>query len=117
MLSETRFYDGEMNKSPEKTPRGSKVDDDKNESMSSCRGFSSLDNSMVETKFNSTLKHEEADSSSKVGDPPPLPPKPKVLPIKPSNWGQTVFKMPREIPKNDRAKHTLYLEQPTSSFV
>lgn len=45
-------------------------------------------------------------NSFKVGDPPPLPPKPKILPIKPSNWGQ-----------NLRPKQSLYLEQPTSSFV
>lgn len=42
--------------------------------------------------------------SPKSGEPPPLPPKPKILPIRPSNWGQ------------NRSKG-LYLEQPTSSFV
>lgn len=36
--------------------------------------------------------------------PPPLPPKPKKLPIKPSNWGHSNAK-------------NIYLDQPTSSFV
>lgn len=48
----------------------------------------------------------DAHNCSKVGDPPPLPPKPKILPIRPSNWGQ-----------NAHTKPGLYLEHPTSSFV
>lgn len=124
----SRFYDGELTIVPKQSPdkiitppiamtRNLKVDnsDLKNESMSS-RGFSSLENSMVESQFSSSLK---SDDNLKCGDPPPLPPKPKVVPIKPSNWGHNnLFKMPREVvPKTDRAKHKLYLEHPTSSFV
>lgn len=45
-------------------------------------------------------------------EPPPLPPKPKVLPIKPSNW-----KKMTPMVKDAKGKGTLYLDQPTSSFV
>lgn len=52
--------------------------------------------------------------------PPPLPPKPKVLPIKPSNWGQS--------PKSDRSPQdeitgalvkprNIFMDQANSSFV
>lgn len=44
--------------------------------------------------------------SARNGEPPPLPPKPKVLPTRPSNWGQ-----------NLKEKSELYLEKATSSFV
>lgn len=80
------------------------------------KSFSSLENSMVEQ--DTTLK--SSPSSPKNVEPPPLPPKPKVLPIKPSNWGANTYaKMPREAtPKPvERTKPTLYLEQTTSSFV
>ncbi|KAF5304885.1 hypothetical protein FQR65_LT00769 [Abscondita terminalis] len=57
---------------------------------------------------------DENHDSPKVGDPPPLPPKPKILPIKPSNWGHTgLFKVPR-VPRNDGTKQSLYLEHPTT---
>jgi regulator of G-protein signaling len=74
--------------------------------------------------------------------PPPLPPKPKILPIKPSNWGQNnignndVFKIPQEMPRrlitnntnhstnnnmdtnnSGKPERTVYLDQPSSSFV
>lgn len=65
--------------------------------------------------------------------PPPLPPKPKILPIKPSNWGQNnnnssstsndgVFKIPQEMPRrllndNSSKQKSIYLDQPSSSFV
>jgi regulator of G-protein signaling len=74
------------------------------------------------------------DSSTENGDlrtttPPPLPPKPRNLPIKPSNWGQNnnkenLFKVPQELPRrvlntnqNAEMKNDVYLDQPTSSFV
>lgn len=87
------------------------------------KSFNSLENSLAE--HNVTLKHADhvqqgsSPGSPKNVEPPPLPPKPKILPIKPSNWGQNYFKMPREVsPKAvERTKQTLYLEQPTSSFV
>lgn len=62
---------------------------------------SSLDSTLVDSQ-NNTLTE---DGSARM-EPPPLPPKPKILPIRPSNWGQ-----------NLRTKPALYLEQPTSSFV
>lgn len=61
----------------------------------------SLENTVIENKPSSPVKNCE---------PPPLPPKPKILPMKPSNWGQNGV-LKREV------KQTLYLEQPTSSFV
>lgn len=86
------------------------------------KGFSSLENSFVDIDV--TLKPSDDDelSLSKIVEPPPLPPKPKVLPMKPSNWGQNnFFKLPRDVPAKvlpiDRSKCTLYLEHPTSSFV
>ncbi|CAH1121311.1 unnamed protein product [Ceutorhynchus assimilis] len=40
-------------------------------------------------------------------EPPPLPPKPKIVPIKPLNWGAGFYKADKET----------FLEQPSSSFV
>ncbi|KAF5290605.1 hypothetical protein FQA39_LY14671 [Lamprigera yunnana] len=74
-----------------------------------------LINSTVIENLSNTLI--EVQDSPKVSDPPPLPPKPKILPIKPSNWGQSsLFKVPR-VPRSDGTKQSLYLEHPTSSFV
>lgn len=50
-------------------------------------------------------------------EPPPLPPKPKIVPIKPPNWGQSDFRRPKEISQNIKNKQALFLEQPSSSFV
>ncbi|KAH1006416.1 hypothetical protein HUJ05_007152 [Dendroctonus ponderosae] len=48
-------------------------------------------------------------------DPPPLPPKPKIVPIKPPNWGHAGFYKAKDAPLD---KHTeMFLEQPSSSFV
>lgn len=74
---------------------------------------------------------ESEESDSLRTEPPPLPPKPRVLPIKPSNWGQNnnnkenMFKVPQELPRrvlntnqNEQKKsNDVYLDQPTSSFV
>lgn len=75
-------------------------------------------------------RFELEDSDCQKTEPPPLPPKPRVLPIKPSNWGQNnnkenMFKVPQELPRrvlntnqNDQKKsNDVYLDQPTSSFV
>lgn len=60
---------------------------------------------------------ESSPESPKGIEPPPLPPKPKILPIKPSNWGQSgLFKVPKP-PRTDGVKQSFYLEQSTSSFV
>lgn len=69
----------------------------------------SLENTVIENKSDSSLKN--------CGEPPPLPPKPKVLPIKPSNWGQNSFPKTKESVLSVERKQTLFLEQPTSSFV
>lgn len=92
-----------------------------------------------------TAPTTDEDSLSTKG-PPPLPPKPKVLPIKPSNWGQAsatftngcskpavsstspttgVVQLPSKIPIDISRKHlgseqtgrTAYLDEPSSSFV
>ncbi|XP_044265044.1 regulator of G-protein signaling loco [Tribolium madens] len=62
----------------------------------------SLENTVIENKKDS-LKCE----------PPPLPPKPKIVPIKPPNWGQNGY-YKKELGASDKK---MYLEQPSSSFV
>lgn len=48
-------------------------------------------------------------------EPPPLPPKPKIVPTKPSNWGQNDYFRMKAV-KNE-TNQNLFLEQPSSSFV
>ncbi|XP_071054310.1 regulator of G-protein signaling loco isoform X2 [Onthophagus taurus] len=57
--------------------------------------------------------------TNKVNEPPPLPPKPKIVPIKPSNWGQGDYNHKKDaiVRKIVERKDELFLEQPTSSFV
>lgn len=101
ILENSRFYDSELTEKiiipPIATTRTLKTE---------------IDKSYIESSLIDSNQLEKSD-------PPPLPPKPKVVPIKPSNWSNhNLFKMPKEVPqKNDRVKHKLYLEQPTSSFV
>lgn len=55
--------------------------------------------------------------SKDITEPPPLPPKPKVVPIKPPNWGQlNGFYKSKDISGTDR-KQAMFLEQASSSFV
>lgn len=93
------------------------------------------------TPVSSADPSTDGDSSSSKG-PPPLPPKPKVLPIKPSNWGQcnsgnvkspiiataaptSAIPLPSKIPIDISRKHlgseqtgrSAYLDEPSSSFV
>lgn len=49
-------------------------------------------------------------------DPPPLPPKPKIVPIKPPNWGQLNGYKFKDMKTTNR-NQTMFLEQPSSSFV
>lgn len=127
-VATTRNLKLELKSQPEVTPmmeRLAPVSPTKScPSTPSHKIFNSLENSLVDNDV--TLKHADhvqgqgsSPGSPKNVEPPPLPPKPKILPIKPSNWGQNYFKMPREVsPKAvERTKQTLYLEQPTSSFV
>ncbi|CAH1163571.1 unnamed protein product [Phaedon cochleariae] len=55
--------------------------------------------------------------NKRQNDPPPLPPKPKIVPIKPQNWGQVsnVYKH-KEVPTSERSQG-LFLERTSSSFV
>ncbi|KAI4467966.1 regulator of g-protein signaling loco [Holotrichia oblita] len=85
--------------------------DDSCSSSQSTPNKNSLDNTIIENKHSDTL------NTSKGSDPPPLPPKPKILPIRPSNWGQNGFLKNETSPRKDSSKNGLYLEQPTSSFV
>lgn len=85
--------------------------DDSCSSNQSTPNKNGLDNTVIENKPSDSL------STSKGSDPPPLPPKPKILPIRPSNWGQNGFFKNETSPRKDSSKNGLYLEQPTSSFV
>lgn len=79
---------------------------------------SKCDNTLENTVIENKVTVEPASPVKSCGDPPPLPPKPKILPIRPSNWGQNgLFKNSKEMLSPTRSKQTLYLEQPTSSFV
>lgn len=116
--------------------------------------FSSSDNNNSEIGLNSSFtsmmssnsnNYQEIDGGVSSGDggdeenngngPPPLPPKPKILPIKPSNWGHNsskqqslhnghLYKMQQEVPRrslndnnNNVKQRNIYLDQPSSSFV
>ncbi|XP_049825933.1 regulator of G-protein signaling loco isoform X3 [Aethina tumida] len=79
---------------------------------SSDEGGSSLP-STPDTSLNKTVV--EIKVSPPTGLPPPLPPKPKIVPIKPQNWGNNGFQK-RESTATEKTNQ-LYLEQPTSSFV
>lgn len=63
-----------------------------------------------------------ADPNSPRGNnPPPLPPKPKILPIKPSNWGQSPNKSDRS-PQDELTiglvkPRNIFMDQANSSFV
>lgn len=87
---------------------------------------------ILNSSFHSTSSSCENEPFRNHVDPPPLPPKPKVLPIKPSNWGHNLVtddalinvrmqevSLPEVGQKEnpDRTKRTVYLDQPSSSFV
>lgn len=78
------------------------------------RVTSSSENSPVKSLNNTVI---ENNAEAKHSDPPPLPPKPKIVPIKPPNWGQlngyNKFKDLKATSRNQ----TMFLEQPSSSFV
>ncbi|XP_037820960.1 regulator of G-protein signaling loco-like [Lucilia sericata] len=101
---------------------------------------SSISPMKIEEDQNSTEDIEDLNTSLK--GPPPLPPKPKVLPIKPSNWGVNISQHNKTSPLptptiNNNNKLTnanvaaissnnvivspsarcAYLDQPSSSFV
>lgn len=66
--------------------------------------------------------HGNSDSNYLRG-PPPLPPKPKILPIKPSNWGHSPSKLDRS-PQEELVASSglvkprnIFMDQPSSSFV
>lgn len=69
-----------------------------------------------------------SDQQQQQRGPPPLPPKPKVLPIKPSNWGHSSAtsaanvsggstKSPTSSPVKEAPHCVPYLDEPSSSFV
>lgn len=78
------------------------------------RATSSSENSPMKNLNNTVIENK---SEAKHSDPPPLPPKPKIVPIKPPNWGQlngyNKFKDLKATSRNQ----TMFLEQPSSSFV
>lgn len=80
---------------------------------------SKCDNTLENTVIENKTFIESTSPVKNCSEPPPLPPKPKILPIRPSNWGQNgLFKNSKEmLASPTKNKQTLYLEQPTSSFV
>lgn len=69
----------------------------------------------IEIRENVAIISQNVQISPKI-EPPPLPPKPKIIPIKPANWGQSAFyNRSREVVVD--TNNQLYLEQPSSSFV
>ncbi|CAO1402445.1 unnamed protein product [Diamesa hyperborea] len=112
---------------PQPAPRLSIVS--KSPTKSSPDSISSVQ-SKINCLENTILMNSSTSSANQV---PPLPPKPKVLPIKPSNWQNTnnnnkenFFKVPQELRRvppvttsegAGQTKNDVYLDQPTSSFV
>ncbi|XP_021917974.1 regulator of G-protein signaling loco isoform X3 [Zootermopsis nevadensis] len=107
---------------------------------------SSLDNTLVElnpleTTLTCADARDESTRPRQHSDPPPLPPKPKHLPVKTSMWASSAyvsnstnpptfrspgdgassrFLRPTEVKKDVRvcrSRRTVYLDQPSSSFV
>lgn len=65
--------------------------------------------------------YDNNTDSNNLRGPPPLPPKPKILPIKPSNWGQSPNKSDRS-PQDDTTTNlakprNIFMDQANSSFV
>lgn len=106
-----------INNNNEMSPRNTcsgqqKMNISPNKSIQSEESMSSSSNQSSPSK-NSNLEETVIENRRNCGEPPPLPPKPKVLPAKPPNWGQSqgYFKVPNQ------GKRTLFLEPSTSSFV
>lgn len=60
---------------------------------------------------------ENQTENRQIDPPPPLPPKPKIVPMKPQNWGQfSGFSKFKDLKASSR-NQTMFLEQPSSSFV
>ncbi|XP_026461742.1 regulator of G-protein signaling loco-like [Ctenocephalides felis] len=93
--------------------------------ISTNEGFA---NDILNCSFQSNSS-SDSDKLKSASDPPPLPPKPKVLPMKPSNWGQNLqtissegqLKTPQERLRSSNTenilKRAIYLDQHNSSFV
>lgn len=82
------------------------------------RVTSSSDSSFTQSpvkSLNSTVI--ENNIQGRHSDPPPLPPKPKIVPIKPPNWGQLNGYNKFKDVKTTSRNQTMFLEQPSSSFV
>lgn len=101
------------------SPNKSSSDDNSKSNGSSPSKCGSLDNTVIENDFAGSNNNKDSQNFPRQSiEPPPLPPKPKILPIRPSNWGQNpFFKQHKDAAPSDRNKQMLYLEQPTSSFV
>ncbi|XP_050297452.1 regulator of G-protein signaling loco isoform X2 [Anthonomus grandis grandis] len=65
-------------------------------------------------KLKASSPEKSVLSLSPKSEPPPLPPKPKIVPIKPANWGQAGFYKANQAAEK---RADLFLEQPSSSFV
>ncbi|KRT86723.1 hypothetical protein AMK59_2231, partial [Oryctes borbonicus] len=96
--------------------QNSRITVPKKHSSSSDDSCSSNQSTPMKNGLDTTVIENKC-SDNKSSDPPPLPPKPKILPIRPSNWGQNGYLKNETSPRKDPTKSGLYLEQPTSSFV
>ncbi|XP_055378179.1 regulator of G-protein signaling loco isoform X2 [Condylostylus longicornis] len=101
----------------------------------SIENLSSPNSSIVD--FNDDVDNNDNNITNLLRGPPPLPPKPKILPIKPSNWGQNASNQTnilqlsqsattiadliparRALNNNEiSSAKNAYLDQPSSSFV
>lgn len=83
------------------------------------RVTSSCDNLSAQSTPTKSSNNKMTENKVNGGpsDPPPLPPKPKIVPIKPQNWGQlNGFNKFKDLKSTNR-NQAMFLEQPSSSFV
>ncbi|XP_018575675.1 regulator of G-protein signaling loco isoform X4 [Anoplophora glabripennis] len=96
-----------MNSSRVMSPCNLSSEESSKSNQSTPSKCSSLENTVIENT-----------NANKNNDPPPLPPKPKIVPIKPPNWGQlNGFHKSKNISVPNDRNQGMFLEQPSSSFV
>lgn len=99
--------------------------------ISSIKVFPSVNQNDSSVQSSNCLigRHYDSSINHSSSTPPPLPPKPKILPIKPMNWGQqtvctssppkdrTDVHSSIEILNESKEDCNAYLDQPSSSIV
>lgn len=78
-----------------------------------------LSNKLYSSFSNEKSGAVSGESCNSSCEPPPLPPKPKIIPTRPSNWGQNeYFRSKSSTATTSESKNqNMFLEQPSSSFV